>query len=595
MALIVLFSHLFFQKHYGSLKLKVWCLQERVVYLFNPGAKKDDEAVFLTQDEDETVDHLIERIDAKWRRARRRYEVLLDREYDTDILDGISQSSSMAEKCQSYFEHMHTSNELWSNDYHNLPGIDNPLEFMKSAKLVTERLRIYERCFVHDYSINFSDFDVDARIFPFLEWDKVPLFLDATTGQNIELNHIPVMGDNIAFNFDYDRSSSWITNWKNLSAKSSGNRRGVVMTISDSQVEYALRLFRVIERQANPLPIQVIHKGDLSSKSIELLRTSRPVDVDLWIVDVSPVIHPEYLADFEGFLNKWLALIFNTFEEYVFIDADAVPLSPLDTFFDLPEYKNSGALFFKDRKYNQKREPFCTPILKNLDASSKEMNLFYSQPLISQLFSSKSSIKEPSIVAYLLEDKRHQMDSGLMLVDKRKHMMALMTGLFLNLLPAVSLCGHGDKEFIWLGFLLQGHNFDFHPIAASSIGNYADGNKELCSIQLAHTSEDGNLLWFNGGFKTCKFDHAADLDWNSYPGDSLKQEFGTVEAVRYYYSSAVTVNAAVVGVNDWRGGFGERCLGYTYCAKIENLDRNLVLFDENDVLKIKEIGAIWMG
>lgn len=64
---------------------------------------------------------------------------------------------------------------------------------------------------------------------------------------------------------------------------------------------------------------------------------------------MTPAIKQQYLHKFNEFGNKILAILFNTFEEMIFIDADAILIQNPEKFFQLNKYQNSGALFFRDR------------------------------------------------------------------------------------------------------------------------------------------------------------------------------------------------------------------------------------------------------
>lgn len=554
----------------------------------------DDAAISLTQGESESVEHFIARIEAKRTRAKVKFEKMLYNIQHTSSFSGIEKSLKKSEKCQRYFNNLYTSDPEWTNDYRTYKFLDVVNETI-SSKLIVERLRVYEECQVNDfYGSDVESYSkMDERMFPFINSRGTPIFYNAGKGSTLEDGEVPVFHSGSHFTHEHNENKSWIDNWRQIAVESSNNRTGIVMTVGNSQISFALRLLSVLDHQDDNLPIQIIHKGDLSSENMQKLTSFKPRNRELWLVDVSTMINPGYINDFSGFKNKWLALILNTFQEFVFIDVDAISIAELNQYFTLPQYMQTGTLFFKDRDYDDKTEPHCIPMISNFDVTKEEQETFTHTPKLTDISALLPLMNHSVIQSYFLSEKKHQMDSGLMVINKNMHIMALLCGMFLNLLHSVSKCGHGDKEFVWLGFLLQGHPFQFHELEASAVGEYHNGDDSLCSIQLAHTSSSHKLLWLNGGFKNCKFDNAAALDWDSFAGDKLRNQFATQEEAQAYYSSEIKINSAVAGPHLWAGGYGDLCIGYLYCAFIDKSKQTLIEFDKEELNKIQGISNIW--
>ena len=357
----------------------------------------------------------------------------------------------------------------------------------------------------------------------------------------------------------------------------------------------------MLHHQKNELPIQVIHKGDLSEASKNLISEALSPSQNLWFVDVSSMLNKRFVRDFSGYKNKWLAMILNTFSEAVFIDADAVSMMSFEDYFEMGLYNQTGALFFKDRAFDHKFDyDFCVPMIKSLQPGKHETRYFqHRKRLIDlQLRNTQDPSTEQTIIKDFFEGyQRHQMDSGLVLIEKGKHLTPLLAAVFLNLAPKLSKCTHGDKETFWLAFLLMNHEFSFHPEEASAIGK-ADENGEICSVQLGHTSAEGDLLWFNSGFRTCKFADAIEFDWDGYPKEDLHSRFSSLEDARLFYESLAEIEAAALPnkhLNPWTGGFGDHCLGYRYCAKAGSGYGKLVHFEPQIQKNLKEIGEVWMN
>ncbi|SCV05500.1 LANO_0H08856g1_1 [Lachancea nothofagi CBS 11611] len=503
------------------------------------------------------------------------------------------------ETCGAYFAALKAAEPLWWNNYReNSESFSDEYE-AENLRLILERVRVYETCLAQN-ALPAQIADLDARMFPFIRLGEFPTFTSGDLQKHYDGGNVPLMGQRDTFKFRYDCEQSWLTNWNRLCLKSSAaNSRGIVMSFPDSHVSLAIRLIKVLAHQQNLLPIQVVHKGDLSLESQKQISEALPQGQHLWFVDVSPMLHKTFISDFHTYRNKWLATIFSTFTEIVFIDADAISLLPMKNYFDLPEYKESGTLFFKDRAFAHKFDfPYCVPAWKSLQPTSFETKYLGRKRTIdiSLMLSSNPTTEQIIIQTLFVGHQRHHMDSGLLVVHKSKHLMALLTGIFINLAPNLSKCTHGDKESFWLAFLLSGHDYKFHPTIASALGKVNEYN-EICSVQLGHTTTTGNLLWFNSGFRVCKFSDGIDYDWDGYKKDELHDKYSSIDDAREYYQSMIKIDSAIlpdVFVNPWGGGFTDLCIGYTYCARVTENDGQIVKFSEEEVDRLQEIGSVWM-
>ncbi|SCU86648.1 LAME_0D07074g1_1 [Lachancea meyersii CBS 8951] len=508
--------------------------------------------------------------------------------------------------CSAYFAALYAADPRWWNDYRENAASSSSSDTFQDYEterlsLIMERMRVYEACQALN-ALPVQIADLDARMFPFIRPGSTPSFVSGDLGKKYDNGVVPILsgGPQDTFKFQFDPAHSFLDNWKRLSQRSSGTTsRGIVLSFPDSHVSMAIRLLKVLEHQKNQLPIQVVHKGDLSFESQQQISQALPKGQNLWFVNVKTMLDERFASDFHTYRNKWLAVLFNTFHELVFIDADAVSILPMNSYFAFEEYKKTGTLFFQDRAFAHKFDfSYCVPELKALQPTPFETKHFdRTMPIDAQLMLSMDSTTEQSIIQSLfVGQQRHHMDSGLLAVDKSKHMSALLAGVFLNLAPKLSRCAHGDKEFLWLAFLLTNHEYKFHPTAASAIGR-ADESNEICSVQLGHTSTDGSLLWFNSGFRFCKFSDGADYDWDAYKKDELRSRFSSIDAAREFYKSMVNIESAVIpdpSINPWGGGFADLCIGYTYCAKTSAGAGEIVHFPAYAQERINAIGKVWM-
>jgi hypothetical protein len=103
-----------------------------------------------------------------------------------------------------------------------------------------------------------------------------------------------------------------------------------------------------------------------------------------------------------GWAAKPFAILLSTFREVIFIDADSIFLrNPADLFLD-EGYKTTGALFFKDRLFmpGSKKE-WLEEILPTISQNAKSSRLWTGESI-------------------------HMQESGVMVVDKWRHFVALL-------------------------------------------------------------------------------------------------------------------------------------------------------------------------
>ncbi|SCU94070.1 LAFA_0F19680g1_1 [Lachancea sp. 'fantastica'] len=513
---------------------------------------------------------------------------------------------SPEQACSAYFAALYAAEPLWWNDYreNTAPSGDMAHEYeAENLRLILERIRVFEACQKLNALPAAQFADLDTRMFPYLRPNKTPIFTSGNLLTKYENGAVPYVGGapQDSFKFYFDPKLNFVDNWRRLCQKSTGsNSRGIVLSFPDSHVPLVIRLLKVLSHQGNQLPIQIVHKGDLSLKSQRKVSQSLPANQKLWFVNVKPMLDERFASDFSSYRNKWLAVLFSTFEEIVFADVDAVSILPMSYYFAFEEYTTTGTLFFKDRAFGHKFDfPYCVPELQSLQATPFEGKYFnHPRSIDKQLMLSMSPTTEHNIIQSLfVGHQRHHMDSGLFALDKSKHMYALLAGVFLNLAPKLSRCTHGDKESLWLAFLLTNHEYKFHKTPASALGK-ADDSNEVCSIQVGHTTSEGSLLWFNSGFKFCKFTDGIDYDWSAYKQDELHDRFSSIDHAREYYESMISIENAVVpdvSVNPWGGGFTDLCIGYTYCAKYSPGAGEMFSFSADDQKLFNELGKIWMG
>ncbi|KAI1175241.1 glycosyltransferase family 71 protein, partial [Nemania sp. FL0916] len=305
--------------------------------------------------------------------------------------------------------------------------------------------------------------------------------------------------------------------------------RGIVLTAGDEQAHYLLTTIYALRKIGCELPIEIMYLGD--SDLGEDHRFELEALPGVTTRDLSEMVDDDGWK-LAGWAIKPFAMLLSSFREVIFIDADSFFFRDPAKLFDDPDYKNTGALFFRDR---------------TIMPESKRRWLLQILPRPIHQLARESS--------WWTGTSGHHQESGVVVVDKWKHFVSMLLICRFNGSdrdPKDGMVGvyemmHGDKETFWIGFLLAGDPmFAFHKGTVGSIGVVEDSNatavadaesestdvdkapspdqaKELddrslsetsteapstytiCSPQLLHLDVDGTPLWFNGWLLVNKY------------------------------------------------------------------------------------------
>jgi alpha 1,3-mannosyltransferase len=507
-------------------------------------------------------------------------------------------------------------------------------------------LRIFSKCFIEDETLSssaltqlkgyWSDraddknaghlqdicFDTEARIFPWLS-NILPTFQrwDGSVSSGYPELDVPVeyerfqpfkysdeeeegdkqaaVAENVFEKRAFGRSSCLLKTVRN-----SINGKGYVISASDEQVAELTKLALTLRVIGNKLPIQIVHKGDLSVENQKKLITLFRNEVDLvklqdlfeefeindsssltfppqevWFVNVKDSIKKEYASHFDKYANKLLAYLFNSFEDMILLDTDTVPFVQLDKhIFGFPEYQTKGAYFFHDREVDKQNSKDVVEFYKKL----------FPSPLDSHFF------QIPTVTDFTLRnrfigDKRHHfMESGVVAINRKRHFTGMLTSLQLNFWAPINQGNiHGEKELFWLGLSVAGdEEYFFNEGGAASIGELTPTAnrrlphtkaRELCSNHPGHIDghDKQTLLWINSGMTYCKNlgAIASDLEKPLYKGRY------TEASLKKLYTSGLKIRAAIIPppqeikdentsgnpIEGWTD-LPKYCGDYTWCA-----------------------------
>lgn len=293
--------------------------------------------------------------------------------------------------------------------------------------------------------------------------------------------------------------------------------RGVVICTGNDYFRLTVHLIRVLRYHGCRLPIEVHHMGpnDLKpsrQRYINGLSNVRTVD-----------LKGVFGVTLEGWDTKPFALLASRFKKVILMDADVVFLESPEGLFDDRDFAATGALFFRDRSLY----PYSDP-----------------DELYSRIFPWPHS-RELQSNPISQQRTRHLQESGVLVVDKPRHVWGLLMVCLLNQ-PYQRLKGtikdyiHGDKETFWMGLELMGERYSFMPFTPGSIGKQrarevtatvgnstnatqASGDEHLSICgKLLHFDRDGEPFWFNDSILDQK--HGENYDERFYDFESYAVE-----------------------------------------------------------------------
>ncbi|PYI13461.1 putative alpha-1,3-mannosyltransferase [Aspergillus violaceofuscus CBS 115571] len=377
----------------------------------------------------------------------------------------------------------------------------------------------------------------------------------------------------------FDWTTPYFPSHATLHTQFHNGGRGLVLTAGDKQAPYVLTSLQSLRQQGCTLPVEIMYLGDddLSEDARDALEAIPDVitrDLSLMVSDAGWTLR--------GWAAKPFAILLSSFREAIFIDADALFLTnPADLFHD-PGYVQTGALFFRDRLLmpGEKRAWLRQVLPAPLSRAVHRSRMWTGQSI-------------------------HMQESGVVVVDKWRHFVALLLVTRLNGPDrdgdkASGKVGvydmvYGDKETFWLGWELVGDtDYAFHEGAAAVMGtaqvnrargtgnetaeeaDAGSGNPEdprfrICAPQLLHLGTDGRPLWFNGWLLPNKY------------SDDPRQQPAAFEAFITEPSDATAVGAWKLQQNN------VCCLAADQVGRFSAAEKTVL---EGVVQIAKEVGAI---
>lgn len=195
-------------------------------------------------------------------------------------------------------------------------------------------------------------------------------------------------------------TSPYFADHMGLHVSSRQGGRGIVTTAGNNHAPFLLAAIPSFRLLGCDLPVEIMYLG--ASDLSEDFRMKLDALPGVTTRDLSAMVSDEGWR-LNGWAGKPFAILFSSFREVVFIDADSLFFVNPELLFHDPDYVRTGALFFRDRNIlpESKKEWLQKILPKPISQSVQE----------SRMWTGESG---------------HVQESGVVVVDKWKHFVALL-------------------------------------------------------------------------------------------------------------------------------------------------------------------------
>jgi alpha 1,2-mannosyltransferase len=280
--------------------------------------------------------------------------------------------------------------------------------------------------------------------------------------------------------------------------------RGVVMTAGGAYFGMAITSVRMLRRTGSALPVEVFLDSwmDYDIKTCEVILPDLGarclVLADIWQTT------PE-LGKLLKYQFKVFALLFSSFQDILFLDADAFPAHKPDALFDIEPYKSTGLVTWPD---------------------------FWVSTTSHYLYDI-AGVAEPSL------DTRRASESGIMVYSKRLHAPSLLLAVYYNYygpkhyypLFSQGAQGEGDKEtFLHAAMALDEPFYDVRT-SVTVMGSMINGTFWSAGMKQGDPVEDYSLRRAAAARKpessapsSAAMDHAAEESGDSSSSSAAEEQ-----------------------------------------------------------------------
>ncbi|AQZ14665.1 MNN5 (YJL186W) [Zygosaccharomyces parabailii] len=236
------------------------------------------------------------------------------------------------------------------------------------------------------------------------------------------------------------------------------NQRGVVTIGGGRFSVISLTMLETLRDRGTTLPVEVIippgDEGDDDYCNVVLPKLNAKC------VYMSNVLPAEVLekVEIKRFQNKVIGLLLSSFKEVVYVDADCLPLQPLDDVFDKPAYVKNGMILWPDI-WKRVTAPAFYKVAKIQVDTSKRVR--FGPDDVSPVSRYEPST-ESNAVRMLKKVPYHDLEgsmpdptteAGQMVINKMQHLPSLLLSAYYNIygkwyykMLSQGTSGEGDKE-----------------------------------------------------------------------------------------------------------------------------------------------------
>lgn len=380
---------------------------------------------------------------------------------------------SRFDQCRLLVKGFYTD-EKWNNM--NLVYAWSSKDYMeKTAQFAGECMRIYNYCFFEGdvnprelfkkLDLQATDaYDFQKRMFFFLknvtQEDSDYLY---PTIKNVRTGE--VVSKPKTKQSPQEFNSNFFANWRKIASG-----RGIVLSAKPDDIDMLRQQLSVWKELGNKYPIQVVHKGGELTRDneISLKQFAEETDQNIYIVDAGPVLDKNFADEhITKFHNKWVGVLFNTFEEYIMVDADTVPFISAEDFFESENFKKSGMRMWRDRTLtNRHIREHCPDLALKLEPSLEEHRILGTTlrfKLLDPDLKQEKTSEERAFNQMRTNLALHHVDSGLVVINKKEKLHSLLLSEFFQNHALFRRCSYGDKELFWYAAFSANTDYVIEP------------------------------------------------------------------------------------------------------------------------------------
>ena len=283
--------------------------------------------------------------------------------------------------------------------------------------------------------------------------------------------------------------------------------RGIVICTGSLHFKYAKSTIDTLRNLIKTrLPIEVFYYGsdDLSEREQQIL-LSYP---NVYISNIEDYFNTDVIQCKKRSIKPY-AMLASRFMEVILIDADAMFIRDPVELFQSDGYEETGTFFFRDRTFK--------------GTSSNDSLQWFKEWAKDPLPETRSSRFWNGITV-------HEMDSSTVVINKEKALLGLLAACKLNELEVRENMVYrhidNEKETFWMGFDMARQHYYMNEQPISFIGSIQtelslDNENSMICGHIAHTMDDGRIMFWNGHLVADKDDDSsALLDFELYVMES---------------------------------------------------------------------------